>query len=101
MEVYNELIRDLLSNNNDYLELREDPVRGPVVAGITELEAVSTNDVLALLHKGNKNRSQESTAANIVSSRSHAVLQITVEQRESAPGTEEQVSGCHQSQLYT
>lgn len=39
-------------------------------------------DVMKLLRRGNKYRSQESTAANSVSSRSHAVLQVHIEQQE-------------------
>lgn len=93
LEVYNENIRDLLVNpsasstipgasGNDFLDLREDPIKGPIVAGISEIEACNAMEVMKLLRKGNKHRSQEATAANAVSSRSHAVLQVLVEQRE-------------------
>jgi hypothetical protein len=42
LEVYNENIRDLLSEMStgqcsDNLDLREDPIKGPIVAGITEV----------------------------------------------------------------
>ncbi|KAH8095176.1 hypothetical protein JL720_2454 [Aureococcus anophagefferens] len=100
LEVYNENIRDLLGSCEDpadvggaakeaseFLDLREDPLKGPVVAGITEIEANSATEVMALLQRGNAKRSQHATAANEVSSRSHAVLQITVETREQAEGT--------------
>lgn len=40
-----------------------------------------------LLHHGNRNRTQQATAANAVSSRSHAVLQVVVENRDKAEGT--------------
>jgi kinesin family member 18/19 len=33
LEVYNENIKDLLSDVEEYLDLREDPIKGPVVAG--------------------------------------------------------------------
>uniref|UniRef100_K3WAL3 Kinesin-like protein n=1 Tax=Globisporangium ultimum (strain ATCC 200006 / CBS 805.95 / DAOM BR144) TaxID=431595 RepID=K3WAL3_GLOUD len=92
LEVYNENIRDLLANQSastaspgtpsEYLDLREDPIKGPIVAGISEIEACNASEVMKLLRKGNKHRSQEATAANAVSSRSHAVLQVLVEQRE-------------------
>lgn len=36
---------------------------------------------MQLLMKGNKQRAQEPTAANKMSSRSHAVLQVTVTQK--------------------
>ncbi|KAI8924408.1 P-loop containing nucleoside triphosphate hydrolase protein [Entophlyctis helioformis] len=81
LEIYNENIRDLLSGKPDYLELREDAVRGVVVAGIMYVPARSPEEVLAFLRKGNKNRCQEATGANEVSSRSHAILQVFVTHR--------------------
>lgn len=87
LEVYNENIRDLLSDVEEYLDLREDPIKGPVVASITEIETTSSVEVMHLLHQGNEKRSQAATAANEVSSRSHAVLQVLVEGRDRAPGT--------------
>ncbi|ETV97900.1 hypothetical protein H310_09219 [Aphanomyces invadans] len=89
LEVYNENIRDLLRSDPDqdtYLDLREDPVKGPLVADLSEIVASNAEEVMRLLRRGNKNRSQEATAANAVSSRSHAVLQVSVEQTEATPG---------------
>jgi uncharacterized membrane protein YgcG len=80
MEIYNELIKDLLMPAAVDLKLNEDPARGMVVQGITEYGADSADEILELLHRGNMHRAVEPTAANQVSSRSHAVLQITVEQ---------------------
>ena len=85
LEVYNELIRDLLTPSSEFLDLREDPIKGPTVAGIFEV-STSTDEVMRLLQKGNKRRTQEPTAANAESSRSHAVLQVCVEKQDSAPG---------------
>ena len=86
LEVYNENIRDLLSDAEEYLDLREDPIKGPVVAGITEVDAKSSVDIMNLLHQGNAKRFQAATAANEASSRSHAVLQVVVESNDTAPG---------------
>ena len=82
LEIYNENIRDLLINNSENLELREDPIKGLIVNGITEKETNSSEDILSLLKKGNKNRTTEETDANETSSRSHAILQILVSYRE-------------------
>lgn len=85
LEVYNECIRDLLHphpNPTDFLELREDAQNGIHVAGISTLVADSAVHVMQLLQRGNRNRSTEPTAANKVSSRSHAVMQIVVEARD-------------------
>ncbi len=81
VEIYNEHIRDLISYTGDTLDLREDPLKGPVVADVTQLKVTSTDHVMSVLAQGNANRTQESTAANAESSRSHAVLQILVEQK--------------------
>lgn len=42
----------------------------------------NTTEIMNSLMEGNQHRSTEPTAANEVSSRSHAVLTITVENRE-------------------
>lgn len=44
-----------------------------------------------MLMKGNKERTQEPTAANKTSSRSHAVLQVTVKQRNRIRNTMQEV----------
>lgn len=65
--------------NPNSLDLREDPIKGMVVAGITEVSIKDVSEILSLLDKGNRNRTTEPTKANEVSSRSHAVLQLIVE----------------------
>ncbi|XP_050745494.1 kinesin-like protein KIF19 isoform X3 [Drosophila biarmipes] len=81
LEIYNELIRDLL-NPGGPLELREDH-RGQriTVAGLSEITTSSRKEVVSLLLKGNKARTMEPTAANQTSSRSHALLSIMVQAR--------------------
>ena len=49
LEVYNENIKDLLSEVEEYLDLREDPIKGPVVAGITEVQAKSGHLLLIFI----------------------------------------------------
>jgi len=80
LEIYNEMIRDLLGEDpTEVLELREDPIKGLAVAGLSERVAEDLNEIMKYLIIGNKNRTQESTRANKTSSRSHVVFQITVE----------------------
>lgn len=87
MEIYNELIRDLL-NPGQPLELREDN-RGAriTVAGLSEITAISRHEVIQLLLRGNKARTMEPTAANQTSSRSHALLSVSVVHSTAADGT--------------
>ena len=96
LEVYNEQIHDLLAGGSSEpsaskLDLREDPVKGASVAGISEVEASCAEEVMELLERGNRHRVTESTAMNVTSSRSHAVLQIMVETRERTGSTQHAV----------
>lgn len=76
LEIYNENIKDLLTVEDKNLELREDPLRGVVITGITEVMTSTVSEIITILKIGNRNRSMEPTAANEVSSRSHAILQV-------------------------
>ncbi|CAG9807399.1 unnamed protein product [Chironomus riparius] len=78
LEIYNELIRDLLHPSAGPLELREDNKGNQIVSGLSEINAISRYEVISLLLRGNKARTVEPTAANQTSSRSHALLNITV-----------------------
>ncbi|GJN23159.1 hypothetical protein PR202_gb10783 [Eleusine coracana subsp. coracana] len=82
LEVYNEVIYDLLEKSSGHLELREDPVHGIIVAGLKRIKVHSADRILELLNIGNSRRKTESTEANATSSRSHAVLEITVKRKQ-------------------
>ena len=86
LEIYNENIRDLLINNSENLELREDPNKGLIINNITEIIPKNSEHILNILKKGNKNRTTEFTNANETSSRSHAILQIMVSYKEKISG---------------
>lgn len=51
---------------------------GIVISGVTECKAESTEQVMNLLLAGNKRRTTQATNANLTSSRSHAVFQISI-----------------------
>ncbi|XP_057791552.1 kinesin-like protein KIN-8B [Salvia miltiorrhiza] len=82
LEVYNEVIYDLLEKSSGHLELREDPEQGIVVAGLRSIKVNSADRILELLNLGNSRRKTESTEVNATSSRSHAVLEITVTRKQ-------------------
>lgn len=91
LEIYNELIKDLIEPGPEALELREDPVRGSSVSGLSVRTVKNSGEVMDLLRRGNKHRTSEHTGANEVSSRSHAVLQVWVEQKDRTVDIQEQV----------
>ena len=74
VEVYNEVLKDLLNDKNDNLDLREDTVKGVCVAGVMEIMTTNTDEIMKYIMQGNKARTKERTDANDASSRSHAVL---------------------------
>ncbi|KAM9250266.1 kinesin-like protein KIF18B [Cariama cristata] len=84
-EVYNEQIHDLLEPKGP-LAIREDPEKGVVVQGLSFHQPASAEQLLEMLANGNKNRTQHPTDANATSSRSHAVFQIYVKQRDRVGG---------------
>ncbi len=49
LEIYNEQIRDLIMASSDILDLREDPVKGVCVAGLSEIEVDTPEEILDLL----------------------------------------------------
>ena len=82
VEIYNENLRDLLSDSTDTsLNIREDPKRG-VYCEAVEFGITSFEDIARALKKGIDKRTVESTAMNATSSRSHTIFKIYVESRE-------------------
>uniref|UniRef100_A0A6P7H996 Kinesin-like protein n=1 Tax=Diabrotica virgifera virgifera TaxID=50390 RepID=A0A6P7H996_DIAVI len=77
LEVYNELVKDLL-NPGPPLNLREDSNYGVIVAGIKVFKISNADELFHLLEQGNRNRTQHPTDANAESSRSHAVFQVYI-----------------------
>lgn len=49
IEIYNENLRDLLSNNDEPLEIREDPVAGVQITGAKETEVINTREIYQLI----------------------------------------------------
>lgn len=80
LQIYNEMISDLLKPEKKNLQIREDKKKGIYVDNLTEWAVRSPVDLYALLKRGGSFRATASTYMNDVSSRSHAVFVITVEQ---------------------
>eukprot|EP00762_Andalucia_godoyi_P003627 ANDGO_00634.mRNA.1 Kinesin-like protein 6 len=83
LEIYNEKIKDLLNPAGPkYLDLHEDPSKGMVVQDLSEFEVKNVEDVQLIIEEGSKKRTMAATGANVASSRSHAIFQMTVEQKD-------------------
>lgn len=80
LQIYNESISDLLKPEKSSLQIREDKKRGVYVESLSEWAVRSPTDIYTLLQKGSQSRATSATKMNDVSSRSHAVFVITVEQ---------------------
>lgn len=82
LQIYNEMISDLLKPNstNKNLNIREDKKKGLYVEHLSEWAVRGPNDIYALLERGASCRAIANTNMNDVSSRSHAVFMIIVEQ---------------------
>ena len=80
VEVYNEILKDLLSDSNKLPpELRMDPSKGVVLQGAENKIVLNEEEAFKLITMGNKRRTEKQTDRNKFSSRSHAVLQIYIE----------------------
>lgn len=73
-------VQDLLHPDSENLQIREAET-GVFVNGVREVEVRSLEDCLELIQAGDKNRATAFTALNAASSRSHAVLMLTVLKR--------------------
>ena len=105
LELYNERIYDLLSENDNgkhdknhdnissnntdddnsprnrkkALDIREDKVKGVFVPGASDIVVDNEEHILCLLWEGAKNRAVSATDMNEYSSRSHTIFQIIIE----------------------
>lgn len=80
LQIYNESVSDLLVVDRTNLTVRQDKTRGVFVDGLSEWVVRSPSEVARLVARGHAARAQCSTASNESSSRSHAILRVTVKQ---------------------
>ncbi|XP_070574041.1 kinesin-like protein KIFC3 isoform X3 [Ptychodera flava] len=79
MEIYNEMLRDLLSNDPTYkMDIKMNQDGGLYVPGLTCHEVETVDEVNQVLNLAKVNRATASTNMNEHSSRSHALLCVTV-----------------------
>eukprot|EP00667_Euglena_gracilis_P005678 EG_transcript_5719 len=86
IEIYNEKVHDLLAGKSPRtsqksLRVRQHPVRGPFVEGLTQHAVTSGAAILSLLRQGNDRRATAATRMNDRSSRSHAIVTLELAQQ--------------------
>lgn len=82
LEIYKEVIKDLLDPKNINLKVRETPTRGVWVEGLSDQSVQNVTEVITLLRDGEEHRSVASTNMNATSSRSHSLFILTLIQKE-------------------
>jgi hypothetical protein len=80
LQIYNEVISDLLKPERSNLLIREDKKKGVFVEGLSEWVVRSPAEIYGLMERGGAMRATGSTKMNELSSRSHAVFIIIAEQ---------------------
>lgn len=93
MQIYNESINDLLGQDpTKDIKVRENSKNETFCDGLTEHICKTPADILRLVQRGNSVRSTELTRMNELSSRSHAILTIAVEQAIKIKNTSDRTS---------
>lgn len=92
-EIYNEKVRDLFnkkSKSGDYdaPRIRQHPTRGVMVEGLMRKEVEDAETAKRLIEKGTNERAMAETKMNAHSSRSHAIFQICITQKDPLKGTQ-------------
>jgi len=86
-EIAGKSLNDLLGEQGAHISLRDDGEGGMQVRGAAEETVSTAEELLGVIAKGKSRRATRATEVNAVSSRSHAVLRITIVTSEGA-GTE-------------
>lgn len=82
LEIYNEIITDLLRPDNTNLKIHETIERGIYVGNLTEEIVTCWNDISTLVKRGEERRHIGKTNMNEYSSRSHTILRMVIESRD-------------------
>lgn len=89
MELYQETLYDLLSDKSReqcILDIREDPNKGILIPGLTQIPVDCVKNVFDELSRGSKGRATGCTNMNSQSSRSHAIFTINLVMRSKQDG---------------
>jgi kinesin family member 5 len=85
-EIYCEKVRDLLNPLQINLKLRESKNAGFLIQDVTEIYCTDRESVLRVIEFGKANRAAAPTLMNAESSRSHSIVSILVDQKNTVTG---------------
>jgi centromeric protein E len=86
LELYNEMINDLLDTKKKNLEIRENSQKVIFVEGLTEVNIDSYDKVLNCIKQGDSVKIMAETKQNENSSRSHTIFRMIVETTKKVDG---------------
>jgi hypothetical protein len=88
IEIYNETVTDLLQENSTDLMIMERGEGDVHVAGLSQIVVDSFENLVDWIKLGNRRRKMAKTNQNLFSSRSHAIIQLSL--RKPIPESEDQ-----------
>ncbi|KRX08581.1 P-loop containing nucleoside triphosphate hydrolase [Pseudocohnilembus persalinus] len=81
LEIYKENLNDLLSLNKADLKIKESPIKGIYVEGLSSINVSSQRELFEILDLGEQMRKVSATRINQYSSRSHTIFMLEIKQR--------------------
>ncbi|XP_013397459.1 kinesin-like protein KIN-7L [Lingula anatina] len=93
LEIYNEQLCDLLSDEKKKLKIHQDTENQVYVANLTEEMVTNADQILQLMKKGADRRKIGETNMNERSSRSHTIFRMIIESRERQDDSRKSVDG--------
>ena len=81
IEIYNEIVKDLINENSTSLMIVEDAQKGVICPNAKEIIINDSVELKKIINESNKRRTMASTNQNQFSSRSHAILQMILEKK--------------------
>ncbi|XP_023764509.1 kinesin-like protein KIN-7K, chloroplastic [Lactuca sativa] len=98
LEIYNEVVNDLLNPAGKNLRIRED-TQGTFVDGVKEEVVLSPAHALSIIAAGEEQRHVGSTNLNLHSSRSHTIFTMTIESSPCSENNEDEAVNLSQLNL--
>ncbi|KRX09676.1 P-loop containing nucleoside triphosphate hydrolase [Pseudocohnilembus persalinus] len=81
LEIYKENLQDLLNMRSKDLKIKESPINGIYIKGLSQLKITNKDELLSYISQGYATKKTRETRFNEYSSRSHTIFQLEVRQR--------------------